>query len=96
MFVYRMDKDTAFSSIAVDVGDAESFAATIKRCAIDERLHHPETREHRAAALLVARADTVRDVFPEVNLNGSHSSNWFLAAGVRNCVAAERLTCWLP
>ncbi len=50
MFVYRMEKDTAFSSIAVDVGDAESFAATIKQCARDERLHHPETRGHRAAA----------------------------------------------
>ena len=50
MFVYRMDKDTAFSSIAVDVGDAETFAATIQRCATNEHLHYPDTREHRAAA----------------------------------------------
>jgi len=50
MFVYRMDKDTAFSSIAVDVGEPESFAATIKRCATNEALHFPDTRDHRAVA----------------------------------------------
>lgn len=50
MFVYRMEKDTAFSSIAVDVGEPASFAVTIKQCAVGEARHHPQTREHRAAA----------------------------------------------
>lgn len=50
MFVYRMEKDTAFSSIAVDVGEPQAFAATIKQCVIGEDKYHAETREHRAAA----------------------------------------------
>ncbi len=50
MFVYRMDKDTAFSSIATDVGDAEQFAATIRQCARFEPQLYAETRQHRATA----------------------------------------------
>jgi glycosyltransferase involved in cell wall biosynthesis len=50
MFVYRMEKDTAFSSIAVDVGDAQALATTIKQCARKEREYYPETQAHRAAA----------------------------------------------
>jgi glycosyltransferase involved in cell wall biosynthesis len=50
MFVYRMDRDTAFSSIAVDVGEPEALAAEIKRCARSEAEAHPETRRHRLVA----------------------------------------------
>jgi glycosyltransferase involved in cell wall biosynthesis len=50
MFVYRMEKDTAFSSIAVDVGDAQALATTIKQCARKESEFYPETQAHRSAA----------------------------------------------
>jgi len=50
MFVYRMDRDTAFSSIATDVGDAEQLAATIRQCARFEPELYAETRQHRAVA----------------------------------------------
>ncbi len=50
MFVYRMEKDTAFSSIAVDVGDPAVLAATIKQCARKESEYYPETQTHRSAA----------------------------------------------
>ncbi len=50
MFVYRMDKDTAFSSVAVDVGDAKEFAATIRKCARFEPESFAEARQHRATA----------------------------------------------
>jgi len=50
MFVYRMEKQTAFSSIAVDVGDAEAFAKTIKECVRAEEKFHPDAQSHRDAA----------------------------------------------
>jgi glycosyltransferase involved in cell wall biosynthesis len=50
MFVYRMDKDTAFSSVAVDVGDAKEFAATIRKCTRFEPESFAEARQHRATA----------------------------------------------
>jgi glycosyltransferase involved in cell wall biosynthesis len=48
MFVYRMDKDSAFSSIATDVGDAQELAATIKKCVRIEPQSYPDARQHRA------------------------------------------------
>ncbi|MFM7521572.1 MAG: glycosyltransferase [Planctomycetota bacterium] len=50
MFVYRMDKDTAFSSISTDVGEAEQLAATIRQCARFEPQLYAETQTHRATA----------------------------------------------
>lgn len=50
MFVYRLDKDTAFSSIAADVGKAEELAATIRTCARFEPQFYAATRQHRDAA----------------------------------------------
>lgn len=50
MFVYRMEKQTAFSSIAIDVGDAETFAKTIKECVRAEEKFHPDAQSHRDAA----------------------------------------------
>jgi glycosyltransferase involved in cell wall biosynthesis len=50
MFVYRMDRDTAFSSIAVDVGDAKVLADTILQCVRREDECFPETRRQRAVA----------------------------------------------
>ena len=50
MFVYRMEKQTAFSSIAVDVGDAEAFAKTIKECVRAEEKFHPDAQSQRDAA----------------------------------------------
>jgi glycosyltransferase involved in cell wall biosynthesis len=50
MFVYRMDKDTAFSSVATDVGDAKELAATIRKCAGLEPQFYADARQHRDAA----------------------------------------------
>jgi glycosyltransferase involved in cell wall biosynthesis len=66
MFVYRMEKDTAFSSIAVDVGESEAFAATIRQCAVDEGRNHPQTREHRAAARDRFSLDMARAAYERV------------------------------
>jgi glycosyltransferase involved in cell wall biosynthesis len=50
MFVYRMDKDTAFSSIATDVGNAEELAATIRKCVRFEPQSYADARQHRETA----------------------------------------------
>ena len=50
MFVYRMEKQTAFSSIAIDVGDGETFAKTINECVQAEEKFHPVAQSHRDAA----------------------------------------------
>jgi glycosyltransferase involved in cell wall biosynthesis len=50
MFVYRMDKDTAFSSIAADVGNAEELAATIQKCVRFEPQSYADARQHRETA----------------------------------------------
>lgn len=50
MFVYRMDKDTAFSSIAVDVGQAAEMAGLIRDLARFEGRLFAENRLHRATA----------------------------------------------
>ena len=50
MFVYRMDKDTAFSSIAVDVGDPKALATVIRSCIRGEDTHYPEMSAQRAIA----------------------------------------------
>lgn len=50
MFVYRMDRDTAFSSIAVDVGDAKNLADTILQCVRREDECFPESRRQRVVA----------------------------------------------
>lgn len=50
MFVYRMEKDTAFSSIALDVGQTEQLATLIRDVARFEDRLFAETRLHRATA----------------------------------------------
>jgi glycosyltransferase involved in cell wall biosynthesis len=66
MFVYRMEKQAAFSSIAVDVGDAESFARAIKECARDEDRFHPDARVHRAAARATYSLDMTQAAYEKV------------------------------
>ena len=66
MFVYRMEKQAAFSSIAVDVGDAESFARAIKECARDEDRFHPDARAHRAAARATYSLDMTQAAYEKV------------------------------
>lgn len=66
MFVYRMEKQAAFSSIAVDVGDAESFAKAIKECVRAEDRFHPDARAHRAAARATYSLDMTQAAYERV------------------------------
>jgi len=66
MFVYRMEKQTAFSSIAVDVGDAEAFARTIKECARAEEQFHPDARSQRDAARATYSLDRTQAAYERV------------------------------
>ncbi|MFM8734953.1 MAG: glycosyltransferase [Pirellulales bacterium] len=51
MFVYRMDPQTAFSSRAVDVTDAEAFAAAVGESIRGDAEGSAEARGHRVAVL---------------------------------------------
>ena len=66
MFVYRMEKQTAFSSIAIDVGDAEALAKTIKECARAEKQFHPDAQSHRDAARASYSLDKTQAAYERV------------------------------
>jgi glycosyltransferase involved in cell wall biosynthesis len=66
MFVYRMEKQAAFSSIAVDVGNAETFAKTIKECVRDEKRFHPDAQDHRHAAQATYSLDMTQAAYERV------------------------------
>jgi glycosyltransferase involved in cell wall biosynthesis len=66
MFVYRMEKQTAFSSIAIDVGDAEAFAKTIKECVRAEEKFHPDAQSHRDAARASYSLDMTQAAYERV------------------------------
>jgi len=66
MFVYRMEKQTAFSSIAIDVGDAEALAKTIKECARAEEKFHPDAQSHRDAARASYSLDKTQTAYERV------------------------------
>ncbi len=66
MFVYRMDRDTAFSSIAVDVGDAKQFAKTILQCIRREDECFPEARRHRGVARERFSLANTREVYERI------------------------------